>query len=97
MEKFLLCASLTLLLSVPVSIGIARMPWSIAWFDEGSGWDVFKPVLKLMGSIGGEQDYNILFGTFLLAGFIVSIPISALLVAGASRLRNRARSTSRSG
>ncbi|GAB2905923.1 hypothetical protein GCM10027093_49940 [Paraburkholderia jirisanensis] len=95
MKKFLLFAALTLLLSVPVSIGIARMPWLIAWFDEGSGWDVFNPVLKLMGSIGGEQDYNILFGTFLLAGFIVSMGISALLVAGASRLRNRARSTSR--
>jgi hypothetical protein len=95
MKKFFICMSLTLLLTVPVSIGIARMPWLVTWFDEGTGWDVFNPVLRLVGSVGGEQDYDILFGTFLLAGFVVSMGISALLIAGASRLRNGVRRTSR--
>ena len=95
MKKLLLCGALALVLTVPVSIGIARTPWLIGWFSTGSGWDTLGPLLRAVGSIGPEEDENVFLAVLLGVSFIVSMGISALLVAGASRLRNRARSTSR--
>jgi hypothetical protein len=78
MKKLLVRIVLALLLTLPVFFGITRMPWFWAWFNDGSGWDTIAPVLKSLGSIGAEEDENILFGLVLIVSFMISVVVSIM-------------------
>ena len=89
MKKLLICIVLALVLTIPVSLGIMRMPWFWEWFNTGSGWEVLNPALKAVGSVGGEQDYNVLYEVLLIVGFMISMVISTLIVTGVSHMRRK--------
>lgn len=79
--------AVALLLTLPIFLGITRMPWFWAWFNDGSGWDTLAPILKMLGAIGAEDDENVLFGLVLAVSFMISLIISTTCAAAIDRLR----------
>ncbi|CAN7404037.1 hypothetical protein LJR230_002436 [Trinickia sp. LjRoot230] len=84
-----------LVLTFLLYLGITATPWLAAWFEHGSGWDVFSPIFRTLGSVGGEQDESVLFAMLLLASFLISLAASAF-AAWVIERRRRNRSHSRS-
>ena len=68
---------LALVLTLPVYVGITWIPWLAGWFARGTGWDVFAPIFRMLGSRGGEQYESFLFATFLLISFLLSLILAA--------------------
>jgi hypothetical protein len=89
MKNFLICAVLATALTIPVSLGIARMPWLIEWFNNGSGWDTLAPLLRAVGSIGVEEDENVFLILLLAASFVISMLVSATLLACVRRVTHQ--------
>ncbi|GAB2905915.1 hypothetical protein GCM10027093_49930 [Paraburkholderia jirisanensis] len=87
MKKPFVRAVLAPLLTLPIFLGITRMPWFWAWFNDGSGWDMLAPILKMLGAIGAEDDENVLFGLVLAVSFMISLIISTTCAAAINRLR----------
>lgn len=60
---------LTLLLTLPIYVGVTALPWLSHWFDNGNGWDIAAPIFRALGSYGGEEDEDYLYGSLLLISF----------------------------
>lgn len=84
-----------LVLTFPLYLGITATPWLAAWFAHGSGWDVFSPIFRRLGSIGGEQDESMLFAMLLLASFLISLAATAFAARVIERRRRGRSRTSR--
>ncbi|MDN7922733.1 hypothetical protein [Burkholderia gladioli] len=80
---------LTLLLTLPIYVGVTALPWLSHWFDNGNGWDIAAPIFRALGSYGGEADEDYLYGSLLLISFFLALIISVLIVGGADRLLRR--------
>ncbi|WP_186059097.1 hypothetical protein [Burkholderia gladioli] len=80
---------LTLLLTLPIYVGVTALPWLSHWFDNGNGWDIAAPIFRALGSYGGEADEDYLYGSLLLISFFLALISSVLIVGGADRLLRR--------
>ncbi|MBJ9675248.1 hypothetical protein [Burkholderia gladioli] len=80
---------LTLLLTLPIYVGVTALPWLSHWFDNGNGWDVAAPIFRALGSYGGEADEDYLYGSLLLISFFLALISSVLIVGWADRLLRR--------
>ncbi|ATF85869.1 hypothetical protein [Burkholderia gladioli] len=80
---------LTLLLTLPIYVGVTALPWLSHWFDNGNGWDIAAPIFRALGSYGGEADEDYLYGSLLLISVFLALIISVLIVGGADRLLRR--------
>ncbi|MBJ9664746.1 MULTISPECIES: hypothetical protein [Burkholderia] len=80
---------LTLLLTLPIYVGVTALPWLSHWFDNGNGWDIAAPIFRALGSYGGEADEDYLYGSLLLISFFLALIISVLIVGWADRLLRR--------
>lgn len=87
--KLIVRILLALVLTVPIYAGITAIPALAHWFNTGSGWDTVAPLFRALGSEGGEQNDDYLFGSLLLVSLIVAIVASSILVSWFWRLRNR--------
>ncbi|SMG39134.1 hypothetical protein [Paraburkholderia susongensis] len=91
MKKALICIALALLMMLPVTIGIVRIPIVEKWLASSAGYEFFIPLFKALGSIGGESNMDIIFAATLVVGFVVSLVLAAALLAIVSRLRHTHR------
>ncbi|WP_186052238.1 hypothetical protein [Burkholderia gladioli] len=83
------------LLTLPVQISIASLPWMARWFGNGGeGWNTLAPLFRALGSAGGEQNEDIFVAGLLLISFSISFLFSFALFRGIGRLRRS--STNRS-
>jgi hypothetical protein len=82
---------LALALTMPIYAGITAIPALAHWFNSGSGWDTVGPLFRALGSEGGEQNDDYLFGSLLLVSFVIALVTSSVLVSGFSRIRDRSR------
>lgn len=73
MRRSLRHLALAALLTVPVAIGISRIPGFDAWFASGSGYRFFGPLFRAFDSDGGEQNTDIIVGTILGLSFLLSL------------------------
>ncbi|AEA58854.1 hypothetical protein ACS0ZG_23690 [Burkholderia gladioli] len=80
---------LTLLLTLPIYVGVTALPWLSHWFDNGNGWDIAAPIFRALGSYGGEEDEDYLYGSLLLISFFLALISSVLIVGWADRLLRR--------
>ncbi|WP_186093112.1 hypothetical protein [Burkholderia gladioli] len=80
---------LTLLLTLPIYVGVTALPWLSHWFDNGNGWDIAAPIFRALGSYGGEADEDYLYGSLLLISFFLALISSVLIVGRAGRLLRR--------
>ncbi|WP_186112355.1 hypothetical protein [Burkholderia gladioli] len=80
---------LTLLLTLPIYVGVTALPWLSYWFDNGNGWDIAAPIFRALGSYGGEADEDYLYGSLLLISFFLALISSVLIVGWAGRLLRR--------
>ncbi|WP_186097220.1 hypothetical protein [Burkholderia gladioli] len=80
---------LTLLLTLPIYVGVTALPWLSHWFDNGNGWDIAAPIFRALGSYGGEADEDYLYGSLLLISVFLALISSVLIVGGADRLLRR--------
>ncbi|WP_186073614.1 hypothetical protein [Burkholderia gladioli] len=80
---------LTLLLTLPIYVGVTALPWLSHWFDNGNGWDIAAPIFRALGSYGGEADEDYLYGSLLLISFFLALISSVLIVGWASRILRR--------
>ncbi|MBA1365977.1 hypothetical protein [Burkholderia gladioli] len=80
---------LTLLLTLPIYVGVTALPWLSHWFDNGNGWDVAAPIFRALGSYGGEADEDYLYGSLLLISFFLALISSVLIVGWADRILRR--------
>ncbi|MBU9172621.1 hypothetical protein [Burkholderia gladioli] len=80
---------LTLLLTLPIYVGVTALPWLSHWFDNGNGWDIAAPIFRALGSYGGEADEDYLYGSLLLISSFLALIISVLIVGWADRLLRR--------
>ncbi|MDC6132927.1 hypothetical protein [Burkholderia gladioli] len=80
---------LTLLLTLPIYVGVTALPWLSHWFDNGNGWDIAAPIFRALGSYGGEADEDYLYGSLLLISFFLALISSVLIVGWADRLLRR--------
>ncbi|KAF1063745.1 hypothetical protein [Burkholderia gladioli] len=80
---------LTLLLTLPIYVGVTALPWLSHWFDNGNGWDIAAPIFRALGSYGGEEDEDYLYGSLLLISFFLALISSVLIVGWAGRLLRR--------
>ncbi|MBU9385000.1 hypothetical protein [Burkholderia gladioli] len=80
---------LTLLLTLPIYVGVTALPWLSHWFDNGNGWDIAAPIFRALGSYGGEADEDYLYGSLLLISVFLALIISVLIVGWADRLLRR--------
>ncbi|WP_186079217.1 hypothetical protein [Burkholderia gladioli] len=80
---------LTLLLALPIYVGVTALPWLSHWFDNGNGWDIAAPIFRALGSYGGEEDEDYLYGSLLLISFFLALISSVLIVGWAGRLLRR--------
>lgn len=83
-----------LVLTFPLYLGITAISWLAAWFAHGSGWDVFSPVFRILGSVGGEQDESMLLAMLLLASFLISLAATAFAARIIERWRRSPKRTS---
>ncbi|MBB5461426.1 hypothetical protein [Paraburkholderia sp. Cpub6] len=87
MKKALICVALALVLTLPIAVGIARMPGIDEWFASGAGSEFFAPLFKVLDSVGGENDTDIIVATLLVVSFLVSLILAVALLAIDSHLR----------
>ncbi|NIF73158.1 hypothetical protein F3J16_23675 [Burkholderia sp. Ap-962] len=80
---------LTLLLTLPIYVGVTALPWLSHWFDNGNGWDIAAPIFRALGSYGGEEDEDYLYGSLLLISFFLALISSVLIVGWADRIFRR--------
>ncbi|WP_186043381.1 hypothetical protein [Burkholderia gladioli] len=80
---------LTLLLTLPIYVGVTALPWLSHWFDNGNGWDIAAPIFRALGSYGSEADEDYLYGSLLLISFFLALISSVLIVGWADRLLRR--------
>ncbi|MGN4152622.1 hypothetical protein ACS0Y3_19795 [Burkholderia gladioli] len=80
---------LTLLLTLPIYVGVTALPWLSHWFDNGNGWDIAAPIFRALGSYGGEADEDYLYGSLLLISLFLALIISVLIVGWADRILRR--------
>ncbi|NIE83931.1 MULTISPECIES: hypothetical protein [unclassified Burkholderia] len=80
---------LTLLLTLPIYVGVTALPWLSHWFDNGNGWDIAAPIFRALGSYGGEEDEDYLYGSLLLISFFLALISSVLIVGWADRILRR--------
>ncbi|WP_186011159.1 hypothetical protein [Burkholderia gladioli] len=80
---------LTLLLTLPIYVGVTALPWLSHWFDNGNGWDIAAPIFRALGSYGGEEDEDYLYGSLLLISLFLALISSVLIVGWADRLLRR--------
>ncbi|MGN4191996.1 hypothetical protein ACS0Y6_06020 [Burkholderia gladioli] len=80
---------LTLLLTLPIYVGVTALPWLSHWFDNGNGWDIAAPIFRALGSYGGEEDEDYLYGSLLLISLFLALIISVLIVGWADRILRR--------
>lgn len=73
MRRPLIHLALAALLTVPVALGISRIPGFGAWFASGSGYRFFGPLFRAFDSDGGEQNTDIIVGTILGLSFLLSL------------------------
>ncbi|MBN3806901.1 hypothetical protein GXB81_28200 [Paraburkholderia sp. Ac-20336] len=78
MKKTLICITLALVMTLPVAIGIIRIPGMDEWFSSGADYDFFEPLFKALGSDGNESNSDIVFATMLITSFFLSL---ALIIA----------------
>ncbi|MFT4069019.1 hypothetical protein [Paraburkholderia sp.] len=91
MKKVLICILLALVMTVPVTVGIARLPGVYEWLDSGAGYDFLKPLFIALGSNGCESHSDIVVGILYLVGFIVSLVFAVAAWTVVSRLRRTDR------
>ncbi|MFT4069020.1 hypothetical protein [Paraburkholderia sp.] len=93
MKKALICIVIALVMTLPVGVGIMRVPIVAKWFASDAAYEfLFIPLFKALGSHGSESSSDIIVGTVLIVSFVVSL---ALAVAGwtvVGRLRRTSRS-----
>ncbi|MBN3806903.1 hypothetical protein GXB81_28210 [Paraburkholderia sp. Ac-20336] len=78
MKRALISVALSLMMTLPVAAGIARLPGVYEWLDSGAGYDFFEPVFIALGSSTGEYDTDVIVAMLLVAGFFLSL---ALIIA----------------
>jgi hypothetical protein len=81
MKKALICIALALALTLPIAVGIARMPGIDEWFASGAGYEFFAPLFKLLDSVGGENNTDIIVATLFVVSFFVSLMLVVALFA----------------
>ncbi len=72
---------LALLLTLPIYAGVTAIPWLSHWFNDGAGWDVVAPILRALGSEGGEQNDDFLLGALLAISFVLALIASWIVFA----------------
>jgi len=87
MKKVSVCVALALLLTLPVTYGISRIPGLAEWFASGAGYAAFRPLFDALGSIGGEQNTDIIVAVLLIASFALSLVLANAFIAVHERRR----------
>ncbi|NML32012.1 hypothetical protein [Paraburkholderia antibiotica] len=95
MKKALICVALALLMTIPVGVGIAHIPWVYQWFGSGAGYEFYSPLFDALGADGTEENSEIIVGSLYLLGFVVSLVFVVIGWAIVGRLRRRRRWESR--
>ncbi|MGE1004215.1 hypothetical protein [Ralstonia solanacearum] len=70
---------MAMILTVPAYIGITSCRSLTEWFSSGAGWQAIAPLLRLLGSAGGEQNSDILFAGLLVISFALSLAVVLLI------------------
>ncbi|MGF6965503.1 preprotein translocase subunit SecG [Paraburkholderia sp. WC7.3g] len=91
MKKVLICVALALALTLPIAVGIARMPGIDTWFASGAGYEFFAPLFKGLDSVGGENNTDIIVATLFVVSFLVSLMLAVVSLAMVSHLRRTHR------
>ncbi|MEM5299371.1 hypothetical protein VSR82_34305 [Burkholderia sp. JPY481] len=91
MKKALICVALALAMTLPIAVGIARMPGIDEWFASGAGSEFFAPLFEMLDSVGGENNTDIIVATLLVVSFFVSLMLAVALLAIVSHLRRTHR------
>ncbi|SMG39137.1 hypothetical protein [Paraburkholderia susongensis] len=87
MKKALICFVLALLMTLPVAIGIVRIPVVDGWLNSDASDGFFKPIFIALDSHGCESNSDIIFAATLVVGFVVSLALVVAFWAIVSRLR----------
>ncbi|WP_233832568.1 hypothetical protein [Paraburkholderia sp. ZP32-5] len=88
MKKALICFVTALVMTLPVSIGIARIPGSLEWTASEQGHKFFDPLYKAFDAYGCESGSDVVFGTLLLFSFFISLVLAVAGWTAVTRLRN---------
>jgi hypothetical protein len=89
MKKSLACIALAALLTLPIAIGMSRLPGLGQWITSESGYRIWGPLFRAFNSDGGEQSTDIIVGTILTISFLLALAGSAAFASIVSRCRKR--------
>ncbi|APA86323.2 hypothetical protein BJG93_13615 [Paraburkholderia sprentiae WSM5005] len=67
------------------------MPGIDEWFASGAGSEFFAPLFNALGSVGGENNTDIIVATLLVVSFLVSLMLVVVSFAIFSHLRRTHR------
>jgi len=78
MKKTLICFVLALLITLPVTAGLARFPGIDEWISNGTGHELFEHLFIALDAHGCEETEDVIVVTMLIVSFFLSL---ALVVA----------------
>ena len=85
------CVIAAVILTLPVYIGIANIPWINDWFMSGAGWDEFEFIFRVFNVMGISENGKILIGVMLGFSFPLSFVMSFVVTWAGSKMFGEAR------
>jgi hypothetical protein len=90
MKKALICFVTALVMTLPVGIGIARLPGVIEWSGTEQGHKFFHPLYEAFDAYDCESSSDVILGTLFLLSFVISLALALAGWTAVTRLRRAA-------
>lgn len=84
----LFCAFLSLVLTVPVFLGMTRIDTLISWLYSENGYRILAPLFSLFDTVGVEGHESVITGVLLFVSLVVSVGV---VLTGSELLARRRR------